>query len=43
MSIAEKTKAAARNAAIAQALRYLEKDPETNIPKVILVSGSSSK
>ena len=35
MSIAEKTKAAARNAAIAQALRYLEKDPETNIPKVM--------
>ncbi len=35
MSIMKKTKTAAMNAAIAQALHYLEKDPEANIPKVM--------
>ena len=35
MSITEKAKSAAISAAVTQALAYLEKDPETNIPKVM--------
>ena len=35
MSIAERAKTAAISAAVTQALAYLEKDPETNIPKVM--------
>ena len=35
MSITEKAKNAAISAAVTQALAYLEKDPETNIPKVM--------
>ena len=35
MGITEKMKNAALNAAIQQVLSYLEKDPETNIPKLM--------
>ena len=35
MRITEKAKNAALQAAIGQGLHYLEKDPETNIPKLM--------
>ena len=36
MKLIDKAKQAAMEGAVTKALEYLEKDPETNIPKLIL-------